>query len=91
MKLINELTKEKKSSADQSIAFLSLKLGCTLCDKCALCHFDVLGKECSNVHSITKDHPKIPYFDASQRPTELSVSKFLNTNPRTNNEEMNLQ
>ena len=73
---------ESKTSPDQAVAFLSIKLGCTLCEKCALVHFEMLGSECSDVHALTQ-HSKIPYFDPAQRPIEVSVSKKQKKHKKT--------
>lgn len=57
-------------------AFVSLKLGCVLCEDCAVCHYDILGRECSDVHAM-QDHSKIPLFDPKQKPMEMSVSIII--------------
>ena len=53
-------------------AFVSLKIGCVLCEDCALCHLEILGKECSDVHSM-QEHSSIPLFDAKLHPMTMAV------------------
>ena len=51
-------------------------IGCVLCENCALCHKDLLGKEASNVHSL-QEHASFQTFDIKQNPMAMAVCFYF--------------